>query len=96
MKKYVLSPAAVEDLDGIWMHVARDSIGAAERVLDELEAACRLLAAAPHAGHTREDLADSSIRFWPVHSYLIVYRPDRVPLEVIRFWHAARGTPGLP
>lgn len=95
MKGYVLAPAAVEDLDEIWLHVARDNIDAAERVLDELESACELLAGRPHAGHVREDLADTSVRFWSVRSYLIVYRPDRVPLEIVRFWHGARGTPNL-
>lgn len=95
MTDYVLAPAAVEDLDEIWLHIAGDSVDAAERVLDELEAACVLLAARPHAGHLREDLADASVRFWPVRSYLVVYRPDRVPLEIVRFWHGARGTTNL-
>lgn len=89
MKEYVLAPAAVEDLDEIWLHIARDSIDAAERVLDELEAACELLSGRPHAGHIREELADASVKFWSVGSYLVVYRPDRVPLEIIRFWHGA-------
>jgi plasmid stabilization system protein ParE len=92
---YVLAPAAVDDLDEIWLHIASDSVDAAERVLDELEAACVLLASRPHAGHLREDLADASVRFWSVRSYLIVYRPDRVPIEIVRFWHGARGTPNL-
>jgi toxin ParE1/3/4 len=95
VKGYVLAPAAVEDVDEIWLHIARDSVDAAERVLDELEAACELLAGRPHVGHVREDLADASVRFWPVRSDLVVYRPDRVPLEVVRFWHGARGTPDL-
>ena len=84
-----------EDLDEIWLHIARDNLDAAERVLDELESARELLAGRPHAGHFREDLVDPSVRFWPVRSYLIVYRPDRVPLEIVRFWHGARGVPNL-
>lgn len=95
MKGYVLAPAAVEDVDDIWLHIARDDIDAAERVLDELEKACELISRNPRVGHVREDLADSSVRFWPVRSYLIVYRPDGPPLEIVRFWHGARGTPNL-
>jgi toxin ParE1/3/4 len=95
VKEYVLAPAAADDLEEIWLTIARDNVDAAERVLDELESACVLLAARPHAGHIREDLADASVRFWPVRSYLVVYRPDRVPLEVVRFWHGARGRPNL-
>lgn len=44
----------------------------------------RRLAEMPEMGHSREDLADEPLRFWPVHSYLIIYRPDRSPLEVVR------------
>lgn len=91
----MLAPAAAADLDEIWSHIARDNFDAAERVLDELESACEILASRPHAGHVREDLAEPSIRFWPVRSYLVVYRPDRVPLEIVRFWHGARGVPNL-
>ncbi len=95
MSAYVLAPAAAADLDEIWLHIASENFDAAERVLDELESACELLAGRPHVGHIREDLADSSIRFWPVRSYLVVYRPDRVPLEIVRFWHGARGVPNI-
>ena len=40
-------------------------------------------------------LAASAFRFWPVRSYLIVYRPDTTPVQVVRFWHGARGVPNL-
>ena len=95
MTRYLLAPAAVEDLDDIWIHIVQDDVGAAERVLTELESACDLLASRPGIGHLREDLADASVRFWAVHSYLIVYRPDRTPIEIVRFWHGARGVPNL-
>lgn len=35
-------------------------------------------------GHPRDDLADESLRVWPILGYLIVYRPDRQPIEVLR------------
>lgn len=95
MSRYILSPAAVEDLDSIWLFIAEDNLDAAERVVAELEEACSRLAANPNIGHVREDLADSSFRFWPVRSYLIVYRPATKPLQVVRFWHGARGVPNL-
>jgi antitoxin ParD1/3/4/toxin ParE1/3/4 len=44
----------------------------------------RRLAEMPEMGHLREDLAEEPLRFWPVYSYLIIYRPDRNPLEVVR------------
>ena len=50
----------------------------------------RRLAEFPRTGHFREDLADKSLRFWPVYSYLIVYRPESRPLQIIRVLHGAR------
>ena len=42
----------------------------------------RLVAERPGIGHTRADLAREPVRFWPVYSYLIIYRPETNPLEV--------------
>ena len=41
-------------------------------------------------GHLRTDLAQEPLRFWPVYSYLIIYRPDAEPLEIVRVLHGAR------
>lgn len=30
------------------------------------------------------------VKFWPVFSYLVIYKPDARPLEVLRVLHAAR------
>jgi plasmid stabilization system protein ParE len=54
------------------------------RILENFRAAMERLADMPQLGHLRRDLADEDIRFWPVHSYLIVYRPDTRPLQIIR------------
>ena len=39
MSRYILSPAALEDLDSIWLFIAEDNLDAAERVVAELESA---------------------------------------------------------
>jgi antitoxin ParD1/3/4/toxin ParE1/3/4 len=31
-----------------------------------------------------DDLDDETLRVWPVHSYLIVYRPEQKPIEIVR------------
>ena len=41
-------------------------------------------------GHHREDLADSRCRFWTVYSYVIAYREDTNPLEILAIVHGAR------
>lgn len=44
----------------------------------------------PAIGHLREDLTDEPLRFWPVRRYLIVYRSDSDPLEIVRVLSAYR------
>lgn len=79
------TPAARLDLLEIWEYVAdRDGVAAADAVIANLRAALEHLAEFPETGHRRDDLADESLRVWPVHSYLIVYRPRRRPLEIVR------------
>ena len=84
MARFVLSPEASDDLREIRDYIARDSTSAARRVLADLRVAMRRLAEMPEIGHVRQDLADEPLRFWPVYSYLIIYRPDSRPLEVVR------------
>lgn len=38
----------------------------------------------PHIGHVRDDLADETLRLWPVGTYLIIYRPDARPVQIVR------------
>jgi plasmid stabilization system protein ParE len=46
-------------------------------------------------GHRRVDWTDEAVRFWVVLSYLIVYRLDSRPLQVVRILHGARNVPTL-
>ena len=58
-----------------------------EEIADRVEAAIRdqvvSLAKSPGIGHWRKDLTDEAVKFFPVYSYLIVYRPDTKPLHVV-------------
>ena len=49
-----------------------------------------MLARTPGMGHVREDLASTSLRFWPIYSYLIIYSPESKPLQIVRILHSAR------
>jgi plasmid stabilization system protein ParE len=42
------------------------------------------LAELPGLGHVRDDLADESLRVWTVRSYLVTYRPETRPLQIVR------------
>lgn len=95
MKRYVLTPLAKRDVNEIWDFIAEDNIEAADRVLDALESAMVQLAKNPGIGHWREELADKSHRFWLVYSYLIVYRHEAKPLQIVRVLNAARDVQSL-
>jgi len=90
VKRFVLTRLAQRDLEEISAYVANDSVKAATRILDDLEAKIRALARNPGMGHAREDLADKRHRFFPTGSYLIVYRSETKPLQILRILHASR------
>lgn len=90
MSRFVLTPAARADLTEISDYISRDSPDAARRVRQELRSAMKKLAEMPQMGHYRPDLADEPLRFWPVYSYLIIYRAEVQPLQVVRVLHGAR------
>jgi len=93
MSKYQLTPPATSDLLEIWNFIAEDNPTAADKVIEAIFRGCQLLADSPHAGRFREDLTSLPVRFWvvqPYSNYLIVYRPETKPLQIIRVLHAAR------
>ena len=95
MTKYVLSPSAERDIEEIWEYIAQDSVTAANRVVAKIRDAIRKVAEMPMMGHHRPDLPDPNLRVWTVYSYLIVYKPEAKPLEVVRVVHGMRDIPNV-
>lgn len=95
MNAFLLSPEAAQDLIDIWEFIARDNIDSADQVCEELQEAIQGIAEMPEKGHLRADLTDKPVRFWPVRSYLIIYRPDTTPLQIVRVLHGARDIESL-
>ena len=90
---FQLTPQATEDLDAIWWFIAADSREAADRVEIEIVATCRRLAKHPRMGTKRRDITPLPLRFWTVTrfpNYVIVYRPETVPLQVVAVLHGKR------
>jgi antitoxin ParD1/3/4/toxin ParE1/3/4 len=89
--RYRLSPEAQGDLTDIKQYLVGEA-GArlARYVLGEIRNALQFLAANPGAGHSRVDLTDEPVKFWPVFSYLIVYDPAMKPLGVARVLHGSQ------
>ncbi len=90
MKDFILSPQARLDLIEIWTYIAEDDIEVADQVRDRLHEAILKIAVMPYIGHLREDLVDEPLRFWPVYNYLIIYRADADPLEIVRILSSRR------
>lgn len=80
---------AEADLIDLWVYIAQDNPGAADRLLDEIEDKCALLAANPQLGPARPDIAPDC-RYFPVGRYLILYRLIPDGIEVVRVVHGSR------
>src|SRR5271157_3387411 len=86
--RYVLAPEAALDLVQIWRYIKKQSsVEVADRVESVIRGKIVLLAGSPGAGHWRKNLTDEMVKFFPVYSYLIVYRPDTKPLQVVSILH---------
>lgn len=95
MSGYILSEPARRDLHHIRDYIAQDNVVAARKVVQEIRAAFQMIARMPEIGHTREDLIDTTYRFWPVRSYLIIYRSETNRVQIVRVLHGARDIPPL-
>jgi toxin ParE1/3/4 len=91
------SNAARADLVDIWMHIAADSIAAADRQIDRIENAIARLTDFPEIGHARED-AGPGVRLLLQDSYLVLYRYRQTEALVVieRIVHGRRDLTVLP
>lgn len=92
MATWVLSPIAETELADILIEIAERSAShqVAESVLADFLEAFDKLAATPGVGFRRPELTGRDVRWWRVHSYLVVYDPEAKPLRIIRVIHGAR------
>lgn len=96
MQKIHVSEEAHADMRAIWDHVANENgPDRADYVLDRMEAALQTIAEMPGIGHLHLSLPHEALRVWSVFSYLIIYRPNTRPLEIVRVLHGARNLPPL-
>jgi plasmid stabilization system protein ParE len=96
--QFRLTPRAVDDLDGIWDYIAEDNVDAANRVESAILSACGSLARHPLLGSKRSEITPLPVRFWTVTrfpNFVVVYRPDARPLQVIAVLHGKRSLKAL-
>jgi plasmid stabilization system protein ParE len=90
-RRYILAPQAARDLIAIWRYLKKES---SEETADRVESVIRskfvYLADVPGGGHWRRDLTSADVRFFSVYSYLIVYRPETKPLQIVAVLHSHR------
>ena len=93
----VLTPQSQEDLASIVRHIARASPDRARSYGNVLIDQALAIGAFPEMGRIVPELGDPAIREITHESYRIIYEVFRKPtaIYVLRFWHAARGTPRI-
>ncbi len=90
-QRYVLAPEAALDLVQIWRFIKKQSsIEIADRVESVIRDKIVFLATNPGAEHWRKNLTDEAAKFFPVYSYLVVYRPETIPLQIVSILHGRR------
>ena len=83
--RVIVTPAALEDLDGLTEYIKRDSPQNALRVFNRLWQACQSLSTFPYRFAIRQNRRDASktVRAIPVRPFIIYYRVDE-KLRVVR------------
>ena len=94
----ILSPTARADLRSTVRWISLDAPDRALRFGRLLVSRTKVLAQFPELGRVVPEFADPTIREIIVRSYRVVYRVRHVEqrVEVIRYWHGARGVPEVP
>jgi len=87
MSRFVLSPRAQADLDGIWDYTERKwGIDQSERYLRRIADAVDLIAQTPTLGQNCDHVREG-YRKYPVGSHVLFYREMNSGIDVIRILH---------
>jgi toxin ParE1/3/4 len=89
MKAVIRSPQARLDLSEIADFIARDSVDAALRFLDEVDNVLKKLADFPGLGRSRDELGPG-LRSFPAGNYVLFYRATAEAIDLVRVLHGAR------
>jgi toxin ParE1/3/4 len=87
-----LAPRAEEDLDDIWLYVAKESgsMDVATRLIDSIMERFLFLASFPAAGRMRDHDFGIRARSFPVGEYVIVYCVEDSDICILRVVHGRR------
>ena len=93
----ILTPQSQDDLRAIVEYIASDSPEQARAFGNLLIDKALSIGPLPERGRVVPEVHDPSVRELIYGSYRIIYEVYRNPaaVYVLRFWHAARGTPRI-
>jgi addiction module RelE/StbE family toxin len=96
--KVTISPSAQSDLAGIVRYIAQHNSDAAARLGYELITRAESLTQFPETGRMVSEFRQPDLREIICRSYRIIYRLKREDnqIQIVRFWHGARGFPHIP
>jgi toxin ParE1/3/4 len=83
------SSRARADLVDIWLYLAERSVLAADRVLDEIERVCGVIANYPEIGRARPEIS-RGLRSFVAMSWVVFYRIEDGTIRIVRVIHGAR------
>jgi len=88
----------LNDLERVVAYVAQHNAGAAERLGNQLLDAALSLRTFPERGRVVPEFRRPELHEIIFRSYRIIYRLNNFDqsLEIVRFWHGARGFPHIP
>ena len=94
----IIAPSAQTDLADIVRYVAQHNSDAAARLGFELITRAENLADFPEIGRMVPEFRQPNLREIICRSFRIIYRlrRDNQRIEIVRFWHGARGFPHIP
>jgi toxin ParE1/3/4 len=88
--KVVWAPQAIDDVEAIRAHVARDSTHYADLVVERIVAAVSRLEHHPRSGRVVPEVGDQNLREIIHGNYRIVYRLAPAAVEIATVFHGAR------
>ena len=93
MKRLILAPKARADLFDIDTYIAERNPLAAERLIERLIQAMKILSQMPEMGRQCDDLGLPSVRRFVVEKHHIFYVIDGKGIKVVRVIHGRRDVP---
>lgn len=92
-----LAPQARDDLDAIWLYIARESgsQAMATRAVSSVTDKFGFFARFPYIGKTLESVTHPNVHTFPVNNYMIFYSVKPGEIRILRIIHTSRNAPAV-